>query len=262
MSRLLTDRLERRLLAAGGRPITLRRKRKAGERREGEPPDDPKKADQGDDADRDDGPGTLVGYASVFHREDDPGTEYELYADRYVRAVERVAQGCFRDALERPDDVRATFNHSDDLILGRSSSGTLRMEEDETGLRYEVDLPDTQAARDLAELVDRGDVTGSSFGFRVERESWREEDDGEGRLLAIRTLESVRLEDVGPVTYPAYASASTGRSVRALGSVEEVRESYRRWKESRGAALPLQARLAQIRSRHLHLQRQREQERA
>jgi phage head maturation protease len=127
-----------------------------------------------------------------------------------------------------------------------------RIEEDEKGLRYEIDLPDTQTGRDVAHLVDRGDLTGSSFGFVVEQESWRETEEEDGSRLAVRTIESVRLLDVGPVTYPAYSSTSAGRSaqsVRALGSVEEARDSYKRWKEKQREELPLAAKLAQVRAR-------------
>lgn len=209
--------------------------------------------DEGDDEEgRDDGPGTIEGYAAVFHAEGDPGTEYELWSDPGMRAVERVARGAFSRAIKDGDDCRACFNHEANNLLGRTASGTLRLSEDERGLRYENDLPDTQLGRDVAQLIDRGDVTGSSFGFVVEQESWRETDNPDGSRLAVRTIEGVRLLDVGPVTYPAYAGTSAGgRSVgapvRAAGDVAEARASYQRWKESQ--ALPLEARLAKVRAR-------------
>ena len=219
------------------------------------PPPEENDDDEPDKEEKDDkGPGTIEGYGAVFHSETDPGTEYELWSEPGFRAVERIARGCFSRALDEQDDARATFNHDDNLLLGRSSAGTLRMEEDETGLRYENDLPDTTVGRDVAELVSRGDVNGSSFGFVAEREMWEESDNGPDGRVAVRTLQSVRLLDVGPVTYPAYTSASVGsRSVsspvRAVGSVDEARESYRRWKEQRKESLPLGAKLAQVRAR-------------
>lgn len=216
---------------------------------------DDKEDSEGDEPDGDearDGIGTVEGYAAVFHAEGDEGTEYELWSDPIMRAVERVARGAFSRAIREGDDCRACFNHDANQLLGRTVSGTLRLEEDGRGLRYEADLPDTQLGRDVAELVGRGDVTGSSFGFVVEQESWRESEEEGGRRVAVRTIEGVRLLDVGPVTYPAYSgtSAAGGRSsqapVRALGTVDEARASYQRWKESQ-ACLP--AKLARVKAR-------------
>src|SRR5262249_31979044 len=116
------------------------------------------------------GPGTIVGYAAVFYSATDPGTEYVLadWSDECV--VEQIAPGAFDRALKDQDDVRALFNHNADYVLGRTASGTLRMTEDDKGLRYEADLPDTTVARDLAAMVERGDINGSSFAFAVEAE--------------------------------------------------------------------------------------------
>lgn len=145
-------------------------------------------------ADGERGGGVLVGYAAVFYDPEDRGTEYNL-----SDFSERIAPGAFDAALERGDDVRALFNHDSGIILGRSVANTLRLSVDERGLKYEIDLPDTTAAADVRTLIERGDVSGSSFAFHVDSQSWREEDD-----KIIRNVESVSLFDVGPVTYPAY----------------------------------------------------------
>ena len=107
---------------------------------------------------RDGQPTKIVGYAAVFYRYDDPGTQYELYSGH----VERIQPGAFKRAIEEADDVRGLFNHEPSQILGRTKSGTMRLSEDETGLRYEIDVPDTQVGRDVVTSIDRGDVTGSS----------------------------------------------------------------------------------------------------
>jgi len=127
--------------------------------------------------------------------------------------VERVAPGAFAQTLQE-QDIRALFNHHEDHVLGRLSAGTLRMVEDGDGLSYEVDLPDTSAGRDVAELLRRGDVTGSSFGFRVIEDEWGETEAG----FPLRTLKQVSLRDVGPVTFPAYTDATS-----ALRSLAEAR---------------------------------------
>lgn len=259
--------IERRILTSPLKPLTLR-KGKAGKRgkRDDEEPKkgeedkpDPKDEGKKDDEARD-GPGTIEGYAAVFHDEADPGTEYKLWDDRDVIAVERIARGAFGRAIKEEDDCRALFNHNPDLgVLGRVSSGTLRMQEDEKGLRYEADLPDTTLARDLACSVERGDINGSSFGFVVRAESWRQDEAPDGRIRAVRTIEDVELLDVSPVTYPAYSATTAGArsklgSQRALGSVEEARASYERWRKEQAEKLPLGAKLAQVRARAIEVQ--------
>lgn len=134
---------------------------------------------------------------------------------------ERVAQGATAESIQR-DDIRALFNHDPNLILGRNRSGTLRLSEDSTGLHYEVDMPDTTYARDLATAMERGDVSQSSFGFKTsgpEGDSWAEDDDG----FPLRTLQRVALFDVSPVTYPAYADSTSGVGSRALELLAEKR---------------------------------------
>jgi HK97 family phage prohead protease len=154
----------------------------------------------------------LVGYAAVFYDRGDPaGTELELST-----YVERIAPGAFSRTI-REDDVRALFNHDADNLLGRTRSRTLRLSVDSRGLRYEIDLPDTTVGRQVAALVRRWDVTGSSFAFdtRDYREYW----EGSTR---IRELTDVKLYDVGPVTFPAYTGTTAG--VRAELSAAAQRD--------------------------------------
>ena len=127
--------------------------------------------------------------------------------------VERIAPGAFAKTLMEAD-VRALFNHDPNFVLGRNKSGTLRMQEDGNGLAYEIDLPDTTLGRDVAVLLERGDISGSSFGFRVIEDDWSETRSG----FPLRTLKQVALRDVGPVTYPAYVDSSS-----ALRSFAEAR---------------------------------------
>jgi HK97 family phage prohead protease len=155
---------------------------------------------------RDDGKPVIVGYAAVYHRAADPGTEFVLYEDPGdgFRFVERIAPGAF-DRAAREDDVRALFNHDPDHVLGRAKAGTLRLTVDERGLRYEIDPPDTQTARDVTESLRRGDISGSSFAFNIRGETVEK-----SPKLWVRTLTDVDLYDVGPVTYPAYKGTEAG----------------------------------------------------
>ncbi len=137
----------------------------------------------------------LVGHASVFGQLAPMAGGYE-----------RIAETAFDAALADPDtDVRALLNHNPTMVLGRQSAGTLKLDTDRDGLRFEVELPDTSYARDLRELVARGDVTGASFGFIPGEDTVSRAPDGK----QIRTHVSVaRLLDVSPVTWPAYEGAT------------------------------------------------------
>jgi hypothetical protein len=122
--------------------------------------------------------------------------------------VERILPGALNKTLADGGDVLARFQHEDNFLLGRTSAGTLRLSVDEVGLMYEVDLPDTSYARDLAALAARGDVRNSSFAFWVppEGDSWSLTDQG----FPLRSLAEIGLADVAPVVSPAYLDTTTG----------------------------------------------------
>lgn len=154
---------------------------------------------------------TIFGHASVF---DSP---YSLFG-----FDEQVARGAFKKSLKE-GDVAALWNHDPNVVLGRNKSGTLRLREDEIGLHYEVDLPDTQSARDLYTLIERGDVYQSSFAFEIVKEDWDYPKKGE-EGLPLRTIREVRLYDVSPVTYPASPATDVdvARAVRSLAEAMGV----------------------------------------
>jgi HK97 family phage prohead protease len=77
---------------------------------------------------------------------------------------------------------------------------------DEKGLRYELDIPNTTAGRDLKENMRLGNITQSSFAFTLGKggDSWERNEDGND----VRIIHKVdRLYDVSPVSLPAYPSA-------------------------------------------------------
>ncbi|MFF4818082.1 HK97 family phage prohead protease [Kitasatospora sp. NPDC001309] len=156
------------------------------------------------------GGSVLIGYAAKFNtRSQDLGGW-----------VETIQPGAFTRALDEAHDVRALFNHDPNMVLGRTTAGTLRLEQDSIGLRYEVDLPNTSAGRDLAESLRRGDISQSSFGFRTIQDDWSY--DGDGRDL--RKLMDLTLYDVSPVTYPAYLDTNSGIAQRSLAKARAERE--------------------------------------
>lgn len=127
--------------------------------------------------------------------------------------TEIIERGAFAEALER-SDVVALFNHDPNIVLGRSSSGTLQLRETDEGLHYTVeDMPESRA--DVLEMIRRGDVKGNSFSFTVDEDRWETRDGQQLRIIS-RFKE---LFDVGPVTYPAYRDTSV--SARALQIAEE-----------------------------------------
>ena len=168
----------------------------------------------------DDG-GMISGYAAVWYREGEPGTEYELWEG----ARERIRPGAFRAVIDSGADVRALFNHNPDHLLGRLSAGTLRISEDERGLRYEITPGTSSVHTDIREHIRRGDLSGSSFGFRVSGQEWTGTDGD-----AVREITEVSaLIDVGPVTFPAYGAASTG--VRSEEEPSEARRAFQEWQQ-------------------------------
>ena len=154
---------------------------------------------------------TVEGYASVFN---------SMSEDLGFREV--ILPGAFSDVLD--NDVRALYNHDSNYLLARTTSGTLELKEDEKGLYYRFEMPNTSYGNDMLELFRRGDLTQSSFGFTVEKDNWRMEDGQQ-----VRYIERVgSLFDVSPVVYPAYSQASSGlRSAepKGEGEAEEARET-------------------------------------
>lgn len=148
---------------------------------------------------------TVGGYASVFGKRSSNLGGFVEVVD--TRAFNK-SQG------DGWPDVVARFNHDDAFILGTTRGETLRLAVDTEGLRYEVDVPQTR--QDVLELVQRGDVAKSSFAFRTKGDSWGTTEDG----FPLRTLESVQLVDVAPVTVPAYPDSSAG--LRSLAEFKEA----------------------------------------
>jgi hypothetical protein len=144
---------------------------------------------------------TISGYAAVFNEVADIGGSFR----------EVIAPGAFKGTLD--GDIRALVDHDSGRVIGRSKAGTLRLKEDAHGLRTEIDLPDTTDGRDLAVSLERGDISGMSFGFRVTHDEWDETGD-----IPTRTIRSVELFEVSAVAFPAYEGTEL-----ALRSLEASR---------------------------------------
>ena len=147
---------------------------------------------------------SFSGYAAVFNSDSEP-----------LPFIERIAPGAFKRSLKSKNNIRMYLNHDSSMLLATTRAKTLRLMEDDRGLKVEADLPDTTIGRDLSTLIQRGDVDSMSFGFSVppKGDSWS--DDG-----SVRELKEVRLYEVSVVTgFPAYQATSA--SVRSLEILAE-----------------------------------------
>jgi HK97 family phage prohead protease len=126
---------------------------------------------------------------------------------------ERIQPGAFKNSLQSDRDCICNINHNNDRILGRRKNGTLKLNEDDRGLQFRCELPDTSDGRDIAALLKREDLSECSFAFTVDLDSWDNETDGDGRSMLVRTLRSVNLMDVAVVASPAYPGTSAGVNV-------------------------------------------------
>ena len=168
---------------------------------------------------------SIGGYAAVFNRQ-----SHNLGG--FVEVVDPAAFNATRG--DGWPDVIARYNHDDNMLLGSTGGGTLRLRIDGTGLDYEVDPPAARA--DIFELVERGDVRKSSFAFRTIEDEWGTTDQG----FPLRRLVQVQLVDVAPVNVPAYPDSTAGlrslaehlsvavEEVRKLAEQDELRKFFRR----------------------------------
>lgn len=164
----------------------------------------------------------ISGYGIVF--EEDSVPLPISVNGRQMVVVERIHP----DALAAADmgDVIATYNHSG--MFARTSSGTMSLEFTPAGVRYRFSAPNTTAGNDLIEMVNRGDVRGSSFGFYIDEKSYRLEERDENTIIAY-AMKIEKIVDMGPVDHPAYP-ATEKRFAALAGAVEQ----YFRSKESKG----------------------------
>lgn len=161
----------------------------------------------------------LAGYAAVF---DSPSEDLGGF-------TEFVRPGAFTRTLQSNRlDPLALVHHMPHLVLGRRSAGTLRLAEDSRGLHFEVDMPDTTTARDLAVSVERGDIRGASFAFTVAPggDAWTVTGD-----RVQRDLHDLDLHEITITATPAYPDTEVARRALATLTAPRLRVA-RRWMET------------------------------
>ncbi len=133
--------------------------------------------------------------------------------------VEIIAPYAFRDSMGR--DIRALIEHDPTKILGRTSSGTLKVKEDDQGVLIEITPPNTRTAEELLESIERRDISGMSFGFSVPQggDNWNVESDP-----ALRTVNHALLHEVTITALPAYKATDVSVAKRSLAEHAKSRQ--------------------------------------
>lgn len=124
---------------------------------------------------------------------------------------EQFSPKAFSQSLSTNPDIRALFEHDHKALLGRTTSNTLILNEDDIGLRFELTPPDTQLGRDLLVSVDRGDIRGMSFGFMATTESW-----DFNQEPCIRTVNTAELFEITVTSMPAYQESDIQIAKRSM----------------------------------------------
>jgi len=162
----------------------------------------------------------LVGHAAIYNS---PSQDLGGF-------TEIVLPGAFKRTLATDRDPLALVHHMPQLVLGRRSAGTLRLQADERGLAFEIDVPDTSAARDLLVSVERGDVRGASFAFSVPAggDRWEMRNGA-----AVRELIDVDLHEITITASPAYLDTNVAKRSYELHFASAPRlRSLRRFLET------------------------------
>lgn len=148
------------------------------------------------------------GYATTF---DEP---YELYRDGKYIVMEKVDRHAFDDTYM--DDVIFQYDHSG-MVYARTRNKTLRLEENEHGLKVTADLGSTEASRGVWDAIDKGLIDRMSFAFTVTGDSYEEEEQENGDIILTRTIKKIgRLYDVSAVSFPANEGTSISARTKEL----------------------------------------------
>jgi HK97 family phage prohead protease len=164
-----------------------------------------------------DGDRVIRGYPIVFNK---LSQDLGGFRERILpRAVDRSMKA----------DIRALVDHDTAKVLGRTKSGTLSLRKEQSGLRIEIE-PDQEIsyARDIVRSINRGDVSGMSFGFRVLEQEWHED-----AKVPIRDVLDIEIFEFSVVTFPAYQDSSVEVAQRALDLYRQTKayEWRAKWHE-------------------------------
>jgi hypothetical protein len=161
----------------------------------------------------------LEGYGIVFNS--DSRMIYGIFK-------ERIMPEAINDATDMTEIV-AKYNHDINRTLGTTWGGTLTWSRDSKGIKYKVELPDTETGREVEVLAERGDLRGSSFEFQLAKEGYRWEVEKVGDIeIDVRVVTNIRkIADLSPVIRPAYP-----------GTENTIKTYKRQIQEARGGTPP------------------------
>ena len=167
----------------------------------------------------DDGKRFIEGFAIVFDHE-----SRLIWDWMEGEFIEVIRKGAADDVLKSEDlDVLATFNHSNDKILGRFTAGrdsnTLELILSDENLKYRIDVPNTPTGDEVFGLVERGDLNESSFVFQVAQDDQEWDFNGD---IAKRFVNRISgLFDVSVVWKGAYSQTDVEVSARYFKEAEK-----------------------------------------
>ena len=163
---------------------------------------------------------TVEGYALVFNKE-----------SRDLGGFKEIIDASSLDGVIAKSDILCLLNHNEERgVLARSKfgNGSLELTIDDTGLRYKFDAPNTQLGDELLEGIRRGDISTSSFAFKVAEDKWEKRSDGS---YLRRITKFSELYDVSPVYKEAYPDTSVAlRKMKDIDS-DELKEYYKALRE-------------------------------
>jgi len=170
----------------------------------------------------------VSGHAAVFNQEADIGGMFR----------EVIEPGAFSKSI-KADDVPFLIEH-EGLPLARTRSKTLKLEEDDTGLRMDatLDAGDPDVGR-IVPKMRRGDLDKMSFAFRATVQEWDDTDDP-----PLRTIREAKLFDVSIVTSPAFDGTDIG--LRSLGKHREAAAESEEEKDAKRQSFERRKTLAKL----------------
>lgn len=171
----------------------------------------------------DNGKRTISGYAVKWEKK-------SKVLGYFYRFREQFKKGAFAESLKN-DDQRFLWSHDFSKVLGRVNNDTLRLKEDDIGLHFELDLPNTTLGNDTYETIKRGDVDGVSFAFRDTDDEIEEPEDG----LPLRTINKAKLVEVSAVAMPAYPDSEV--SARGYDRMKEYDKEINDYREEQAAKI-------------------------
>ena len=174
----------------------------------------------------------IQGYAVVF----DSWTDISSWGEIWKECIRK---GAFTQSLKE-NSILALYNHDFNNVLARKDVN-MKLVEDDKGLYFEIELPDTTQGNDLYELIDKGIVNQCSFSGYVRKNLWSEDNGGN----VLREILEIDLIEITITPIPAYevTEAEVKRSREIKGTKENkedkldfeeiIRESKRKLKEIR-----------------------------